>query len=129
MRSDADLVGALTAALAAADLDAMSDLLTDDAEYVNPPYAMESGTRRGRAAVLTAVASLIDTFELAGVATEIETAANGRILMLWRGPIGMRRFGQPLPNDGAFVIDRRDDRIARVAWFREAAEARAELER
>jgi ketosteroid isomerase-like protein len=135
MRTDAELVGTLISGLAAGDLDAIAAILTDDAEYVNPPYAMESGTRRGPEAVLAALATLIDTFDMNSVATTIEpradegTSESGPILLAWKGPIHMRTFGEALPNDGAFVFDRRGDRICRIAWFRDVAEARADLER
>jgi len=127
MRTDAELLDALLVALAVGDVDAVGPLLTDDAEYVNPSYAMEAGTRKGREAVLTAVRALIDTFELSDVETNYEPVEGeeGRTLLTWRGPMRMRRFGGALPNDGAMLIDREGDLISRIAWFREADEARA----
>src|SRR3954451_8232743 len=52
MRTDAEVLAALLGALSSGDIDAIGPLLTDDAESVNPPYAMEAGTRHGREAVL-----------------------------------------------------------------------------
>ena len=80
---------------------------------------------------VAAFGRIVDTFDLANVSATVEplpaesASRSGRILMIWRGPILMRSFGEALPNDGAFVIDRRGDLISRLAWFRDAGEARA----
>jgi ketosteroid isomerase-like protein len=125
--SDAQLLDVFLTALGAGDLETLAPLLTDDAEYVNPPYAMESGTRRGRDAVLSALEALSDTFELTDVATTHGPVGSGgtRRLVVWKGPMRMRRFDAPLPNDGALLVDREGDRIARIAWFRDVEEAHA----
>jgi ketosteroid isomerase-like protein len=127
MPSDGELLDAFLAALAAGDIEAIGPLLTDDAEYVNPPYAMEAGTRRGRDEVLVALRALSDTFELTDVTTTQRPVADskGRTMVVWKGPMRMKRFGAPLPNDGALLIDCEGGRIARIAWFRDVAEAEA----
>jgi ketosteroid isomerase-like protein len=126
MRTDAELLDAFLTALAAGDIETIRPLLTADARYVNPPYAMESGVREGREAVLTALAALSDTFELSDVETTHERIAGSedRRIVVWRGPMRMKRFDAPLPNDGALLVDRDGDRIARIAWFRDVDEAR-----
>jgi ketosteroid isomerase-like protein len=125
MPSDGELLDVFLAALAAGDIEAIGPLLTDDAEYVNPPYAMEAGTRRGRDQVLVALSTLSDTFELTDVTTTHRPVGSkaGRRIVVWKGPMRMKRFDAPLPNDGALLIDREGDRIARIAWFRDVAEA------
>jgi ketosteroid isomerase-like protein len=125
MPSDGELLDVFLAALAAGDIEAIGPLLTDDAEYVNPPYAMEAGTRRGRDQVLVALSALSDTFELTDLTTTHRPVGSkaGRRIVVWKGPMRMKRFDAPLPNDGALLIDREGDRIARIAWFRDVAEA------
>lgn len=39
------------------------ELATDDVEYVNPPYAVEPGVRRGRAAVTQAMRGFAEVWE------------------------------------------------------------------
>jgi len=128
MRSHTELLDTFLTALGSGDMDALRPLLTEDAIYVNPPYAMESGTREGREAVLEALGSLSDTFELTDVTTTQERVEGdeNRRLVVWHGPMRMKRFDAPLPNDGALVVDRTGDRISRIAWFRDVAEARVE---
>jgi ketosteroid isomerase-like protein len=127
VKSDDELLGAFLGALAVGDIDAIRPLLTEDATYVNPPYAMEAGVREGREAVLGALRALSDTFELTDVSTTHEPVEGRRErrLVVWRGPMRMKRFGAPLPNDGALLVDRDGDRIVRIAWFRDASEATA----
>jgi ketosteroid isomerase-like protein len=45
------------------DPEALMELATPDVEYVNPPYAVERGVRRGRAAVAKAMRRFAEVWE------------------------------------------------------------------
>jgi ketosteroid isomerase-like protein len=117
------------AAFVAGDLDTLLQLFQPDAEYVNPPEAVEGGTRRGEAELKRIWGSIHELFELDGMEiSELREAPAGVF-----ASVGFRGHGRgsgvPVDIQQYHVIALRDGRIASLAWFlnREDALAAAGL--
>jgi ketosteroid isomerase-like protein len=114
------------AAFVAHDLDSLRDFWHEDAVYVNPPYAMESGTREGRDAVVEIWHGLHSLFDYDAVEVlEISEGPRG-ILVVVRYRGRGKTSGAPVEVPMSHVVEIRDGRVARLAWFGtrdEAAEA------
>jgi ketosteroid isomerase-like protein len=120
---DIQTVEALMAAFGRGDAEAMLDLQHPDAEWVNPDYAIEPGTRRGREEIGRALARLFEFFEAVEVES-MERTPDGRILVDCRvrthglaGSPGMQERTGTL-----FTV--RDGLVTRYEWFRSPEEAR-----
>ena len=68
------------AAFRRGDVEAMGDLTHPDAEFVNPEYAIESGTRHGRDEIGRAVRRLLEFFDAVEVES-MDRTPDGRILV------------------------------------------------
>jgi ketosteroid isomerase-like protein len=100
------------------------ELMDADIEYVNPPYAVEPGTRRG-----------YDEFEIAAAAIRaaygerrflpLELHEVGRRVAV-RARVIARGVGSSVVVDTerGYVFDVQDGKVVRLAWFNEPAEAR-----
>jgi ketosteroid isomerase-like protein len=64
---DIQTVEALLAAFGRGDVEAMLDLIHPDGEWVNPDYAIEPGTRRGREEIRRAIERIFEFFETVDV--------------------------------------------------------------
>jgi ketosteroid isomerase-like protein len=97
-----------------------------DVEFVNPPYALEPGTRRGIEGVRIALRNMLDAFEELRFDTEqvIDLADRVVALGMWtaRGRGSRYRFD---PQPFAFLVTFRDGQMIRYEWFNEHAEALA----
>jgi len=80
---DIETVEALLAAFRRGDVEAMLDLNQPDAEWVNPDYAIEPGTRRGREEIRRAIERIFEFFETVEVES-MEPTPDGRILVIAR---------------------------------------------
>jgi len=97
-----------------------------DVEFVNPPYALEPGTRLGIEGVRTAFRNMLDAFEELRFESERVVDLGDRVIALgmWTGRgKGSRYRFDPLPY--AFLITLRDGQLIRYEWFNEHAEALA----
>ena len=111
------------AAFAEGDVESLRGFWHEDAIYVNPPYAMEAGTREGRDAVeeiWNGIYSLFE-FETVDVLEITEGAAGVLVVVRYRGR--GRTSGAPVDVPMAHVVDIRDGRVARLAWYGTRAEA------
>ena len=99
------------------------DLIADDVEYVNPSYAVEPGTRRGR----KSFSVVRDTYEDFNVHVErIVDAGHDDVVVLARYTASGRGSGVPLEGEHGYVWTVRDGQAVRFQWFqshREALEA------
>jgi ketosteroid isomerase-like protein len=114
------------AAFAEGDIESLRDFFHEDVIYVNPPYAMEAGTREGRDAVEEIWNGIYSLFEFETVEVlEIAEAPRGVLVVLrYRGR--GKASGAPVDVPMAHVLEHRDGRVARLAWYGtrdEAAEA------
>ena len=114
------------AAFAEGDIESLRSFWHEDAVYVNPPYAMEGGTREGRDAVVEIWNGLHSLFEYDSVdVLEITEGPEG-ILVVVRYYGRGKASGAPVDVPMAHVVSIRDGRVARLAWYGtrdEAAEA------
>jgi ketosteroid isomerase-like protein len=96
------------------------ELVAEDAEYVNPPYAIEPGTRRGRDAFL-AVWDTYEDFEVE--VDEIIDAGGDDVVVLGRFTASGRGSGVPLAGEMGFIWTVRDGLGVRFRWFQSHQEA------
>jgi ketosteroid isomerase-like protein len=120
---DIQTVEAVLAAFDRGDAEAMLDLNHPDAEWVNPEYAIEPGTRRGREELRRAIERIFEFFET--VETEsMERTPDGRILVVSR--VRSRGLGGS-PGIEALtgtLYTVRDGLLVRYEWFITPEEAR-----
>ena len=114
------------AAFAEGDIENLREFWHEDATYVNPPYAMEAGTREGRDALEEIWMGIHSLFEFDTVdVLEVAEGTRGVLVVLrYRGK--GKTSGAPVDVPMAHVLDIRDGRVARLAWYGtrdEAAEA------
>ena len=100
-----------------------SELIADDIEYVNPPYAIEPGTRYGRESFKV----VRDTWEDFRFEIDEFVDAGGDVLVtLGRYTASGPSSGIQLTGEHGYVWTIRDGQAVRFEWFqshREALEA------
>jgi ketosteroid isomerase-like protein len=105
------------AAFVAGDLEALRQTIDPEAEWVNPPEAIEGGTRRGEAELIAMWRGLHDLFDLESVEfSELREAPKGVFALVrfrGRGHAG----GVPVDVEQYHVIALQHGRIASIAWF------------
>ena len=105
------------AAFAAGDIEQLRAYWHEDGTYVNPPYAMEAGTRQGRDAMVEIWNSLHSLFEFDAVEVqEITEGPDGVLVVLHYRGRG-KTSGAPVDVPMAHVLEIRDGQVARLAWF------------
>jgi ketosteroid isomerase-like protein len=121
---DIETVEALLAAFRRGDAEAMLDLNHPEAEWVNPDYAIEPGTRRGREEIGRAIERIFEFFETVDVES-MERAPDGRILVVSR--VRSRGLGGApgIEDLTGTLYTVRDGLLVRYEWFRSPEEARA----
>ena|SRR5215212_2842095 len=102
------------------------DLLTEDAEWVNPHDAVEPGTRRGAESFNAAIASVFATWDDVHFETErvLEQGDDVVALGVLRGQL--HASGMEVEGPHGQIWTFRDGRVARMRWFnahREVLEA------
>jgi ketosteroid isomerase-like protein len=116
-------------AFVAGDMDTLLEVFHPDAQYVNPPEAVEGGTREGETELRQMWINIHELFELESVEVqEIREAPNGAFAQVrFRGR--GRGSGVPIDIEQYHAVELRDGRISRLAWFlrREDALAAAGL--
>ena len=99
------------------------DLLADDAEWVNPPNAIETGTRHGAAAFNEAIASIFDAFADIRFVAERVVESGDDVVALGhlrnRGRTARMEVAQPHGQVWTF----RDGKAIRMRWFSSQEEA------
>lgn len=107
------------------DIESLREFWHDDAIYLNPPYAMEAGTREGRDALEEIWNGIHSLFEFEAVdVLEIAEGTRGVLVVLrYRGR--GKTSGAPVDVPMAHVLDIRDDRVAQLAWYGTRDEAAA----
>jgi ketosteroid isomerase-like protein len=113
------------AAFVAGDLEKLGQVFHPDAKYVNPPEAIEGGTRQGEAELMTMWRSLYDLFDLQSVEIDELSECPAGIFTFARFRGRGRSSGVPIDIRQYHVIAMRDGRIASLAWFVEREDALA----
>jgi len=119
-----ETVEALLAAFRRGDAEAMLDLNHPDAEWVNPDYAIEPGTRRGRDELRRAIERIFEFFEAVDVES-MERTPDGRILVVTRVRSRGIGGGPGIEDLTGTLYTVRDGLLVRYEWFRSPEEARA----
>lgn len=96
------------------------DFLAEDVEYVNPSYAVEPGTRRGRASFGIVRETYAD-FRLK--IEEIVDAGGDDVLVLAHYTASGRESGVPLEGEHGYVWTVRDGQAVCFQWFQSHREA------
>jgi ketosteroid isomerase-like protein len=120
---DIETVEALLAAFRRGDVEAMLDLNHPDGEWVNPDYAIEPGTRRGREEIRRAIERIFEFFETVEVES-IERTPDGRILVVSRVHSRGMSGGPGIEALTGTLYTVRDGLLVRYEWFRSPEEAR-----
>ena len=100
-----------------------SELIADDIEYVNPPYAVEPGVRHGRES-FKVVRETYEDFRFE--ADRYIDAGDDVVVALGRYSASGRASGVSVTGEHGYVWTIRDGRAVRFQWFqshREALEA------
>jgi ketosteroid isomerase-like protein len=103
----------------------VEELMDPAIEFVNPPDAVEPGTRRGYegfAVAAEAVSSIYGAYEVELIAVH---DLGDRIVA--HAHVATRSTGMSIPieADRGYSFDVRDGRVTRFAWFNDPAEALA----
>jgi thioredoxin reductase (NADPH) len=101
---------------------ACAELLTEDFEWINPEYAVDAGIRHGHAGWRDAMDNIESTFEEFRHEPGEMVVADDRVLCITRFRARPRN-GPWLDKYEPHVLTIRNDRIARLQWFNEEAEA------
>lgn len=96
------------------------DFIAEDVAYVNPSYAVEPGTRHGRAS-FRAVRDIYEDFMIQ--IEEILDAGGGDVLVLARYTASGRGSGIPLEGEHGYVWTVQDGQAVRFQWFQSHREA------
>jgi ketosteroid isomerase-like protein len=120
---DIETVEALLAAFRRGDVEAMLDLNHPDGEWVNPDYAIEPGTRRGREEIGRAIERIFEFFETVE-AESMERTPDGRILVISRVRSRGMGGGPGIEDLTGTLFTVRDGLLIRYEWFRSPQEAR-----
>jgi ketosteroid isomerase-like protein len=121
---DIETVEALLAAFRRGDVEAMLDLIHPDGEWVNPDYAIEPGTRRGREEIRRAIERIFEFFEAVEVES-MERTPDGRILVVSRVRSRGMGGGPGIEALTGTLYTIRDGLLVRYEWFQSAGEGRA----
>jgi ketosteroid isomerase-like protein len=92
-------------------------LLADDIEYVNPPDALEPGTRRGTEGWRVAMRGLGESFELQGIDVQRVLEAGDRVALLVTFRIRGRTSGIDAHQEQGYVFTVRDGKATRFEWW------------
>jgi uncharacterized protein len=92
-------------------------LLHPEIEWVNPPDAVEGGTRRGLDAFGAAADSVSDTFEDVGIEIDEMLDAGDRVVVLATLRGRGRGSGADLARRQGYIWTVRDGKATRFEWF------------
>jgi ketosteroid isomerase-like protein len=95
------------------------DFIAEDIEYVNPSYAVESGTRRGRAS-FRVVRETYGDFKVQ-VERYVDAGEEVVVLAQYKGSGG--GSGVPVSGEHGYVWTVRDGQAVRFQWFQSHREA------
>ena len=125
-QENVEIVRSGFSALARGDFKAFFAVLDPGVEWVNPPYAVEPGTRHGTAGFREALARMQASF--GGIrlkVDEVVEASETAVVVTgsWTGE--GTGSGVRLETPFASLLTLRDGKVVRYEWFREKAEALA----
>jgi uncharacterized protein len=122
-RHNVAVVRAIHAAWERGESPATLGLLHADIEYVNPPSAVEPGTRRGIAAYEDALRSMDVALEDVRVEAREFIDAGDQVVVLATFSARGRSSGVHRQHEDGYVWTVRDGKAVRFQWFNHPAEA------
>jgi ketosteroid isomerase-like protein len=117
------VVRAIHEALARGESPATLGLLHPDIEYVNPPGAVEPGTRRGITAYEDALRSMNEAFEDVRIEVHEIIDAGDQVVVFATYTARGRSSGAQRQNEDGYVWTLRDGKAASFEWFHNRADA------
>jgi ketosteroid isomerase-like protein len=122
-QDNVETVRAIHQALARGESPATLGLLDPETEYVNPPRAVEPGTRRGIAAYEDAMRSMFEAFEDVRIEVREIIDAGDQVVVLATYTARGRSSGAERQNEDGYVWTVRDGRATSFEWFHEPGDA------
>jgi len=111
-------------ALARGDFESFFSVLDEGVEWVNPPYAVEPGTRRGTAEFRGALGRMRATWgDIRLKVEEVVEAGETAVVVTGRWTGEGAASGIKLENTFSSLLTLRNGKVVRYEWFREKAEA------
>jgi ketosteroid isomerase-like protein len=117
------IVQAIHAALARGESPASLGLLHPDIEYVNPPGAVEPGTRRGVAAYEDAIRSINEAFGDVGIEVREMRDVGDQVVVLATFIARGRSSGVQRESEDAYVWTVRNGLAVSFQWFNDPVKA------
>jgi ketosteroid isomerase-like protein len=122
-QENVEVVRAIHEAFARGESPATLRLLHPDIEYVNPPGAVEPGTRRGIAAYEDALRSINNAFEDIRIEVREIKDVGDQVVVFATYTARGRTSGVQRENEDAYVWTVRDGRAVSFQWFSDPADA------
>ena len=104
--------------------DDFAGLLDPEIEWINPPDAVEGGTRKGIESFTAAARSITDTFESSRVDFDEFIDAGDRVVVLGTLRGRGRTSGAEVEREQGYVWTIRDGKAIRFEWFPKQRQAR-----
>ena len=122
-RENVEIVRRMQESMGGRELRFPDGFLHPDVEWVNPPYAAEPGTRRGKAAFEQAAASVSGAFdEFRFEDDKVIDIGDDRVLVLTTFVVHGRGSGVDHRQPQGYLWTLRDGRAIRFEWFNGHAE-------
>jgi uncharacterized protein len=122
-RENVEIVRQMHESLGGSELRFPAGFLDPEVEWVNPPYAAEPGTRRGRPEFEQAAASVSGAFDEFSFEDDSFIDAGDRVLILTTFVVHGRGSGLEHRQPQGYLWTLRDGRAVRFEWFNSHAEA------
>jgi ketosteroid isomerase-like protein len=117
------IVRAIHEALARGESPATLRLLHPDIEYINPPGAVEPGTRKGLAAYEDALRAINEAFEDIRIDVRELKDVGDQVVVFATYTARGRTSGVQRKNEDAYVWTVRDGRAVSFQWFSDPGDA------
>ena len=122
-RENVEIVRAIHESLARGESAATLGLLHPDIEYVNPPGAVEPGTRRGIAAYEDALGSMNESFEDVRIKVHEMKDVGDQVVVLATYTARGRSSGAQRESEDGYVWTVRNGLAVSFQWFNDPTKA------
>jgi ketosteroid isomerase-like protein len=122
-QENVDVVNRITDAWRTEGTPLPSGLLDPEIEWVNPPDAVERGTRKGIEEFAAAADAVTDSFEGLGIDVDEMLDAGDRVIVIARLSGRGRGSGADVERRQGYIWTLRDGKAVRFQWFNTADEA------
>lgn len=99
------------------------ELMDPEVEWVNPSYAVEPGTRHGYDGFEAAVQALVAVYPDIQLSATQFAAVGDRVVVTVKVTTQSTGLGVPIAGEQGYVLDLRDGKVTRFAWFNDPREA------